>query len=131
MVTVVFQREKQISARTPRHYEGTGRLLSRRPTAVEWALLLSSFNSWCCIYITWERAADQRSCTGSAGSQTNRKGLPDLTLRKIWPFLSALATKKQICLFFSVYLLAFLDGLCHSYSSTEYGTFTLKCVVMI
>jgi len=35
MITVVFQQEKQISARTPRHYEGTGRLSSRSPTAVQ------------------------------------------------------------------------------------------------
>jgi len=31
--------------------EGTVRLLSRCPLAVDLALLLSSFNSWCCIYV--------------------------------------------------------------------------------
>jgi len=31
--------------------EGTGRSSSRCPSAVELALLLSSFNSWWCIYV--------------------------------------------------------------------------------
>jgi len=31
--------------------EGTGRLSSRCPSAVELVLLLSSFNSCCCIYV--------------------------------------------------------------------------------
>ena len=38
-----------------RAFEGTGRLSSRCPSAVKLALLLSSFNSWWCIYM-WERA---------------------------------------------------------------------------
>jgi len=31
--------------------EETGRLLSRCPSTVKSAFLLSSFNSWCCIYV--------------------------------------------------------------------------------
>jgi len=31
--------------------EGTGRLLSRCPVAVDLSLLLSSLNSWCCIFV--------------------------------------------------------------------------------
>jgi len=31
--------------------EGTGRLSSRCPSTVKLALLLSSFNSWCCVYV--------------------------------------------------------------------------------
>jgi len=31
--------------------EGTGRLSSRCPSAVKQVLLLSSFNSWWCIYV--------------------------------------------------------------------------------
>ena len=37
--------------------EGTGRLSSRCPSAVELGLVLSSFNSWRCIYSTWKIAA--------------------------------------------------------------------------
>ena len=37
--------------------EGTGRLLSRCPSAVKLTLLLSSFNSWWCIAYMWEGAA--------------------------------------------------------------------------
>ena len=32
-------------------YEGTGSLSSRCPSTVKLALLLSSFNSWCCMYV--------------------------------------------------------------------------------
>jgi len=32
-------------------FEGTGKLSSRCPSAVKLALLLSSFNSSCCIYV--------------------------------------------------------------------------------
>jgi len=31
--------------------EGTGRLSSPSSSTVKLALLLSSFNSWCCIYV--------------------------------------------------------------------------------
>jgi len=31
--------------------EGTGRLSSRCSSTVKLTLLLSSFNSWCCIYV--------------------------------------------------------------------------------
>jgi len=52
-----IQHEKHKLLQERQDIEGTGRLSSRFPFAVELALLVSSFNSWCCTGYTRERAA--------------------------------------------------------------------------
>jgi len=46
-----IQQEKYKSVQGRQGVEGTGRLSRRCSLAVDLALLLSSFNSWCCIYV--------------------------------------------------------------------------------
>ena len=51
MAIINIQQEKHKLVQGRQGIEGTGSLSSRCPSTVELALLLSSFNSWCCIYV--------------------------------------------------------------------------------
>jgi len=79
-----IQQEKHKLVQRRQDIEGTRRLSSRCPTTVKLALLLSSFNSWCCIYMGRSCLMINTVVQGALGH--NRSLLVDGLLRsaRIW-----------------------------------------------
>jgi len=71
LAIIYTQQEKHKLVQGRQDIEGARRLSSRCPSIVKLALLLSSFNSWCCIYVGTGKGLldDQHSSAEGAGSQ--------------------------------------------------------------